>query len=295
MEQSLRRSFDDRWERRFGSRLCNFDMGGGDTPQVDPAVGQAAQANAEIGKEALDFSKQQYEDSKPRQAAMDELVSKVMNQQYDLSQKSADQADDYYNYMKTTFRPMEQSLADEANAFDTDAKRNELATKAGADAEQAARAADASAVRDMARYGVNPTDGAFADNSASSALNLAAAKTGAMNQARTQARAEGRAFKFDVAGLGRGLSSAGATSTGLAINAGNAAVANSGAADANARADANTMMAGFGTATAANQSAGNLYGNIFNGQMQGYNAQQQAAAGTAQGVGTAVGMAAIAI
>jgi len=37
-----------------------------DRPSPDPAIGRAAEANAEIRREALQFSKQQYEDSKPR-------------------------------------------------------------------------------------------------------------------------------------------------------------------------------------------------------------------------------------
>ncbi len=110
-----------------------------------------------------------------------------------------------------------------------------------------------------------------------------------MNKARTDARAEGRAFKFDVAGLGRNLPGAGATSTGLAINAGNSAVADAAAPGANARADAATMQQGYGTAITGNNSAGNLYGNIYNGQLNAYNADQNASAGMSSGFGKLAG------
>ncbi len=293
MDRQLRHRFEDRIERRLeGMKYCHFDLGGNDAPQPDPAIGQAAQANTAISKEALDFAKRQYEEGKPRQAMMDQVANQVIQKQLELQDKSSAQADDYLNYMKATFRPVEQGLVNDAQAFDTEAKREELAGRAGADVQQAAGAADAATARDLARYGINPADGAYADAAAGSSLNKTAATVGAMNKARTDARAEGRAFKFDVAGLGRNLPGAGATSTGLSINAGNAAVSNAGAPAANARADAATMQSGYGTAITGNNSAGNLYGNIFNSQIQAYNADQQVSAGISSGLGTLGGMGA---
>jgi hypothetical protein len=194
--------------------------------------------------------------------------------------------------MKSTFRPIEEGLAADAQAFDTEARREELAAAAGADVEQAAASSDAAAARDLARYGINPADGAFADTMAGGAVNKTAMKVGAMNNARTQARAEGRAFKFDVAGLGRNLPSAGATSTSLALNAGNAAVGNAGAPGANARSDAALFQNGLGSSVAATNSAGNLYSNIFDGQMRGYAADQSASASASAGFGNFASMAA---
>jgi len=272
------------------SGLVDAIFGGGpEAPQPDPAIGQAAQANAAISKDALDFSKQVYEEGKPRQAMMDAVTNQVVQKQLELQDKSAAQADDYTNYMKSTFRPVEQGLVSDANSFDTAAKREELAGRAGADVQQAIGASGAATARDMARYGINPADGAYADAAAGSSLNRAALTAGAMNKARSDARAEGRAFKFDVAGLGRNLPGAGATSTGLAINAGNSAVSDAAAPGANARADAGTMQQGYGTALRGNDSAGNLYGNIYNGQLRAYSADQQASAGMSSGLGQLAG------
>ncbi len=290
MDRQLRHRFEDRIERRLeGMKYCNFDLGGSDAPQPDPAIGQAAQANSALSKEALDFQKQVYEENKPRQAQIDAVSNQVVQKQLELQDKAAAQADDYNSYMKATFRPVEQGLVNDAQNFDTEAKREELAGRAGADVEQAAAASGAATARDLARYGINPADGAYADAAAGSSLNKTAMKVGAMNKARTDARAEGRAFKFDVAGLGRNLPGAGATSTGLAINAGNSAVSDAGAPAANARADAGTMQQGYGTAITGNNSAGNLYSNIFSGQLSAYNADQAASAGMSSGLGRLAG------
>lgn len=282
----------ERWMARAGMLL--YIDSGGSPPPPDPAIGEAAKANADIGREALAFSKQQYEEAKPRQAQLDALIDQVVQQQLRIGDKQEAIGDEYIDYMKSTFRPIEQSLADEALGFDTEAKRSELAGKAAADVEQAAALSDASVRRDAARYGINPADAAFADQLAGTGLNKSIMKVGAMNNARTQARAEGRALKFDVAGLGRGLPGAGATASSLALNATGSAAGAGSIPAANVRSDAALAQQGFGTAIAGNNAAGNLYGNVFDAQMQGFNAQQQAKSGTAQGLGTVAGFAAAA-
>ena len=281
----LERQFEQRFLGKLRRGVCSIDM---DSPDPDPAIGQAAQQNAEIGREALAFSKEQHASALARQGKLDALIDQVVQQQLRIGGKSEAASDDYINYMKSTFRPIEQSLAKEAMEFDTDAKRAELAGKAGADVEQAAGASDAAARRDAARYGVNPSDAAFSQNLAGNALNKTIMKVGAMGQARTQARAEGRALKFDTAAIGRGLPGAGATASSVALSAGNAATANAAAPAANARADAGARMAGYGTAVGANTAGANLYSGL-------YNAEMQADAGKWAGLGTIAGMGAYAL
>lgn len=286
----LERRHEQRLEARLRRGVCSFDIGG-DAPKPDPAIGEAAKANSEIGRDALAFSKEQYADQKALLEHYRPMIDRVLDQQIRLGDKSEAASDDYLGYMKSTFRPIEQSLAKEATEFDTEAKRAELAGKAGADVEQAAGAADAAARRNAARYGINPSDAAFSENLAGNALNKTIAKVGAMSQARTQARSEGRALKFDVAGIGRNLPAAGATSAGLALNAGNAAVGTAGASQSMNAAAAAPMYQGYSTAVGANNSAGGLYSNIFQGRMQGYQADQEAMAGLYQGIGMLGGLA----
>lgn len=291
----IERELEARFAGKLRRAVCSIDMGGGDAPAPDPAVGRAAEANAEIGKEALAFSKEQYGDLKALRARYQPMVDQILQQQIDIGNKNAAQADDYINYMKSTFRPIEQGLASEAATFDTEAKRDELAGKAASDVEQAAAVSDEAARRDAARFGVNPTDGAFAEQLAGTSLNKTILKVGAMNQARGAARAEGRALKFDVAGLGRGLPGAGQTASTVALNAGNSAVGVSNNAGANARADAGTMLQGYGTAAGAHNAAGNLGTNVFDARMRGYQADAQREAGMWGGLGTMAGMGAYAM
>ena len=244
-----------------------------DAPDPDPAIGQAAAANSAISAQQLAFSEKVYEEGKPRQARLDALTDEVVQKFLQTQDKQGAQADDYYNYMKSTFRPLEQQLSADAQSFDTEAKRNELAGAAAADVEQMAAVQDAAARRDAARFGVNPGDAAFAENLGGSALNKTILKVGAANNARTQARAEGRAFKFDAAGLGRNLPSAGATSAQIGLQAGNQAVNAGTVAPNNARADAALMNQGSAAAIQGNNATANIYSGLYGMQ------SQQAAAG----------------
>jgi hypothetical protein len=189
---------------------------------------------------------------------MDALTRQVVSNYLDTQKTETGRSDEYYSYMMDTFRPIEKSLAGEASSFDTEAKRAELAGQVGADVEQAAGASDAAARRDAARFGINPSDAAFSEGLAGSSLNKTIMKVGAMNNARTAARAEGRALKFDVTNLGRGLPQAAASSTALGMNAASGAMGAGTTSSSNARADAGMANTAFGTAANVRLGLGSL-------------------------------------
>lgn len=267
-----------------GKRLCSCSDSPS-PPTPDPAIGQAAAANAEIGKEALAFSKQVYEEGKPRQAKYAELVDKVVNQQLTQSDTNAALAQDYTDYMKGTFRPIEKALADEAATAGGTADQERLAGQAGTDVAKAFEAGRGAQVRDLQRVGVNPNSGAYLSADTSSRVMEAATRAGAMNNAREQAKNLGWAKKMDVVNVGRNLPSNQATSSSLALNSGNSAVSNAAAPNTMANLNAAQLNSGFGTSMNANTAAGGLYTNQFGAQMSGYNAQQQADAAKWAGLG----------
>lgn len=68
---------------------------------IDASNAQAAMAN-ELGKQELDFAKQQYADAKP-------LAEKVVNQQVAIADQTAAQGADYFDYLKS-YRPAERAM-----------------------------------------------------------------------------------------------------------------------------------------------------------------------------------------
>lgn len=268
-----------------GSYVAGEMFGPGDPPSADPAVGQAAKENAAVAREQLAFSKTVYEENKPRQAKMDALAEQVVNQQLDIGAKSAALSQDYTDYMKGTFRPIEQALADEASTAGDAADQEKLAGEAGVDVATSFEAGRGAQLRDMQRVGTNPNSGAYLSADTSSRVMEAASRAQAMNNARTQAQNLGWAKKMDVANVGRNLPSSQATSAGIALNAGNAAVSNAAVPMNTANQNAAQMNAGYAGSVNANTAAGGLYLGQYGAQLQSYNAMNQAEADKWSGAG----------
>ncbi len=282
------------WERRIEARvrrgICYMDSPS--PPPPDPAIGQAAQGNVELGREALAFQKQQYEEGRPRQAELDKLVNQVVSNMVETQTKSNLASDDYISYMKTTFRPVEQGLVAEAQAYDTPARREEAAGEAAGDVRTQFGLQREMAARDLARSGVDPSSGRYADLQRSVGNAEAATTAAAANQARRGVETTGRALKFDVAGLGRNLPGAGATAAQVGLQAGSNAVNAATVPGSNARADASLVNAGFGSATAGQQAAGNLYLGQYNAGLNAWGAGQQSGSSGMAGIGSLVGLGA---
>ncbi len=230
-----------------------------DAPDYTPLANASAAANEKmtaLGQQQLDFAKKQYDENNP---IMQEIAQK---QGLAMDQQLA-QGKDYYDYLKNTYRPVEQGIVADAMAFDTDAYRNQLATKAAADSGIAFNRTRQANERAMASMGVNPNSGRFQGMANQTGLMQAANRAGAMTGARERAQQTGYARKLDAAGLGRGLSGASTAAYGSAMGAGNSAVGNYGMAGQQYMQGmgqgANTIGSGIG------MQLGGL-GNVLNAQ-----------------------------
>lgn len=210
---------------------------------------------AAISKEQLDFAKQQYADMAP-------LARQIANQQMAAQNQQMAQAQDYYNYQQNTFRPLEQGLVRQAQQFNTEAYRNQLANQAAAASAQAFSNTQNQTNRAMASMGVNPNSGRFAGITAQNNLGLAAQRAGAMTNARNQAEQLGWARQMDVTGLGRNLAGASNAAYAGATGAGTAGM--------------NTSMAPGNQYQAGLAASANTYGNMAQGQASLANAAMNA-------------------
>lgn len=219
---------------------------------------EAAEVMAGLGREQLDFAKQQYADNAP-------LLKDIATKQGAMMDQQMAQAKDYYDYQVGTYRPLEKSIVKDAENFNTDAYRNKMATQAAADAGLAFNQTRQANERAMASMGVNPNSGRFAGLAGQSALQQAAGRAGAMTGARDRAEQLGYARKLDAAGLGRNLAGASSAAYGGAVGAGNAAGNSYQSAGINAmngmNMGANTIGSGY------NMQLQGL-GNILNAQTQ---------------------------
>lgn len=238
---------------------------------------EAADVMAGISKQQLDFAKQQYDEMAPlaKQAAAAQLAAQ---------QQQMTQAQDYYDYLKTTYRPLEEGLVKSAQEFDTAAYRDRLAQQAGAAAARAFGQTQAMAGRASAARGINAASPAAMAMQQQSLLGLSAQRAGMMNEASRQAEALGYARRMEAAGLGRGLSGASTGAYQAATGAGsagvNTAMAPGGQYMTGMAQGAQTMGSGLGM-----QLSG--LGNVLGSQTSSYNAQlsQPSALGTIAGIG----------
>ena len=259
---------------------------GNDAPDYTP-LANASQAAADkmsaLGQEQLDFAKLQYEENNP-------LMQEIAKKQGLAMDQQLAQGKDYYDYLKNTYRPVEQGIVADAMAFDTDAYRNQLATKAAADSGIAFNRTRQANERAMASMGVNPNSGRFQGMAQQSGLMQAANRAGAMTGARERAQQTGYARKLDAAGLGRGLSGASTAAYGSAVGAGNSAVGNYGAAG---QQYLGGMAQGASTVGSGLNMQLSGLGNVLNSQTQmAVNAADNSFLGNAGGLmGGVAGMA----
>lgn len=221
---------------------------------------EAAEIAAELGREQLDFAKTQYDDMQP-------LISGIAESQMAMQDAQMRQGEEYYDYLKNTYRPLEQEIVADARAFNTEAEQERQARLAAAESGQALRATQQANERAMASMGVNPNSGRFQGQQRASDLQMAAQRANAMTGARERADAMGRAMKMDAAGLGRNLPGASTGAYSAALNAGNSA-------SSNAMAPGQQYMQGLtaGAGTIMNGQAAQMQGltSIYNGQNQSY-------------------------
>ena len=231
-----------------------------DYTPVAQASAEAARIQGELGREQLAFAREQYNRTAP-------VLDQIAQQQIAAQQQQMSQAQDYYDYQQQTFRPLERSLVADAQRFNSDAYRNQLAGQAAADAGRAFGLQNQMQQRNMAAMGVNPNSGRFAGMQNASNLQQAAVRSAAMTGARTQAEQMGYARKLDATGLGRGL-------------AGASAAAYSGATNAGSQAGINTQSAGLNYMNGMNMGAQTIgrgqqmqlqgLSNVLNNQTQTY-------------------------
>jgi hypothetical protein len=224
-------------------------MGGKSSPPPPDYSGMEA-----LGREQLAFSKQQYAEMKP-------LAERVAASQTAAQEQQMGQAKDYYDYQINTFRPVEQGLVRQAQEFDTENYREQLARQASADTSRAFGVAENITARNLARRGVGPGSGNAMAMQNQNALALASARAGAATGARNQAEQLGWARKMDVVGLGRGLAGASSAAYAGATGAGTAGM--------------NTSMAPGNQAMSGMAQAGQTMGTVLNSQTSYANANKE--------------------
>ena len=280
---------DKKPESKPWEALLVFKKGGGSAPKPDPNIGVAAVKEAELGEEWLKFAKEQFGVANQRQDKLDDMTTRVTDQQLAAQDKAVKWGDEdratgqkflgrYSDFgasqldrYKSTYQPIEDKIASVAANWDSKVRMTEEAAKAKGTALSNIQAQRESRNRELSSMGVNPASGRSASASNADSINAALAATQAENGARDSVRQQAQQLRSNAATLGQninangmqatnlGLASAGlgTTNASLGLNAGSTALGNSLSNQASWTNNSNIMNSGF-------QGAMSGYGNQAN-------------------------------
>jgi len=264
--------------------------GGGSAPSPDPNIGLAAQKQADLASaEYEDFKTNVWPTMQAQSQSQLDMSNKVQQQQYDLTQKNSALADSYQQRMQNEFYPAQDKLVNEANSYNTQGNFERQAALAVGDVNAQSDITNKNNNMTMRSYGINPTSGSYQGQANANSVMQSATAAAASTKARTAAEQLGWAKSMDAIGLGQGLSGSQATSTGLALNAGNSSLAAGQIPMQNAQALGSSYAQGYGGAMQGWNNVGQLGVASYNGQISAYNSQQQANAQSSAGLGAGLG------
>ena len=233
-----------------------------DAPDTS-GMNRAAEANAEVAKDALEFYKGIYaSDILPAQQKQADLADTLVADYLDTSRTQKEFAKDQKDYYEQTFKPVEQQMVADAQNYDSAANIQRKVGQATAGVTQQFSRATAQGLRELSRAGggMNPAQAAkyLRDMKRAEALGSAGAGTAAANDVQDKAIA----LRSGVANFGRNMPNT-ASNYFSGANASNAGAFGTGQqAMANIGANASVVGQGFNTAIQGNQSAGSIYGQV---------------------------------
>ena len=187
-----------------------------DYSSMAAASQEAAQIMGQLGQDQLAFNKEQYQAALP-------FVQDIARVQAEAQRQQMAQAGDYYNYYTQNIRPEMLAQLEKAKAFNTDAKREELAQQAKGTLEQSFAQQEAALARDQAGMGMNPNSPRYAAQKRALNVQQAAMTTAEMNRARNDAEGLGHARMMDAMGLNTGMPGLSQAAYGGATGAGSQA------------------------------------------------------------------------
>ena len=259
-------------------------------PAPDPAIGQAAAAQAQLGVDWLNESKRQFEIAQNRQSNVDAVTNEVVQDQLASSRTARQWAAEDRARSVGVFQPAQDRFIAKANDWDSAGRQDVAAVEARADVIGSAEIQRAGAQRQAAAMGISPTSGRYAGVERAGEASTAIAAAGAQNTARNRVRREAVALQADAVNMGNGLAMNPGQSLGLGVQAGSSAIAGAGAGAAASRANLGILQGGYQTAMNGYGAQAGILGQQHGQQLSAWSATNQANAQNSAGWGSALGM-----
>lgn len=218
---------------------------------------------AQMASDSAAYGKQQYEDILPylhsyMQSQLDFTGAAQKNEdaQTQAAAISQQESQDTYNRYMTDFAPKETQYANEAFAYGSPARMDQAAAAAKGDVATSFQAQKDSATRQLASYGIDPSQGSFARAMGAMDISKAAASAAAGTMARQQTDMQGKQLEASALEVGQKLPAQSIAQAGLGLNQttsglGGAAIGGGGISAATGALNSGTNAMGSPTSYAA--------------------------------------------
>jgi hypothetical protein len=254
-----------------------------DMSAVAAASREAAAMNLQLGREQLEWAKEQY--------AMDrEVTDQVIGEALKAQKMQTQWAKEDRARYKDVFQPLEDEYIQTAKEYDSEARREQEAGKAQTDVSQQFDLARTAAQDRLESFGVDPTQTRSQALDVSTRMQEAAARASAGNQARDRVEKTGLAMKADAVNMGKGLPAQAAAGMAGATNSGNQAVNSGLATTATGSQAMNASQGWFANANQANGQWANALTSGYNMQLNRWKANQESSSGLGSALGMVAGM-----
>lgn len=256
--------------------------GAPDTPDYGPIAAsseEAARIQQEVAMEQLDWAREQFYENQ-------DLLDIVLQQQLPAMEEQIANARQDRDYYQSVFRPLEVSLAQEAEDYASPEKIELDAARASADVAQAYDQQREQALRQLEGYGIDPGQTRFNALDRNLRGQQAAMQAAASNKQREATENIGRALRGEAINMGRGLPTDIARAYGQGVAAGNTGLQGALNTTATGAQSMGTGVDWAGMSNASNNTAISALNTGFQNRMSGYNAEGASAAGYGNLLGT---------
>lgn len=263
--------------------------GGGGAPSADPNIGLAQQKMAQISERYLqNWETEVWPQMKEAAAKQEVRADEQFALDKEMQQKQMTAADLTMAEFNRN-APSREAIYKEAETYNTAENKERIAAEAIGDIKTSFGVQAADLERRNQSYGINPTSGRSMATQNASGILQAATEASAATRARNAAEQLGWAKKMDAIALSQGQFGNQATSTGLALNAGNQALQSGQVAMGNYGQMGNSLAQSAQTGNAGWNSIGQLGVQKYQADISNYQAQNQASAASSSGLGSLVG------
>lgn len=261
-----------------------------EAPKPDPNIGLAQKQTSDLSAQYMDLWKSDiWPGMKQQAAAQQDLSDKQVGLSMEMQKRQMEIAEEQYQRYKTVFQPLQDDIVKQAWEYDTAGNQERLASSALGDVNtQFENQRQQSRMQGRA-YGIDPTSGRYQGAENANSVMQAGTAAAASTRARDAAVQLGWAKKMDAIGLGSGIFSNQATSTGLALNAGSSAINAGQVPMTNYSGMTSSGGSAFGTGMAGYNMAGQLGVQKYSTDVNAYNAQMASQAQSSAGIGGAIG------